>query len=301
MKARTIVSLHRFPVKSMQGEHLDEIQIAAGGVVGDRAFAIIDRSDGRIATAKHPRKWGVLLELCARYNDTPSDAPRLGQIDVDFPDGARYRGDSPALRDALTRFTGRDVELLSGDVPDAHGEMVWPDVKGYAPQQVIDAVATEVTEDGDRLGDWPMGSRRSKFVDATDVHLLTTSTLRALATHDPEVTFDERRFRPNVLLEVAEDGFVENDWPGATLTFSGGAALLVDNLTVRCVMTTLAQPGLGKDRRVLQTLARVNRVEVPQYGGAWACAGVAATVVTGGPLRLADDLVSINPSDSPKA
>jgi uncharacterized protein YcbX len=295
MSAGTIVSLHRFPVKSMQGEHLDEVQIAAGGVVGDRAFAIVDRSDGRIATAKHPRKWGGLLELCARYNDTPSDAPKLGQIDIEFPDGANYRGDAPALRDALTRFTGREVELFSGHVDDAHGEMIWPDVKGYAPEAVIEAVATEVMEDGDRLGDWPMGSRTSKFVDATDVHVLTTSTLRALAQQEPEVTFDERRFRPNVLLEVAEDGFVENEWPGATLTFSGGVTLLVDIMTVRCVMTTLAQPGLERDRRVLQTIAGVNRLEVPQYGGAWACAGVAATVGTGGPLRVTDELVSIAP------
>jgi len=114
------------------------------------------------------------------------------------------------------------------------------------------------------------------------------------------VTFDVRRFRPNVLLDVAEQGFVENDWPGATLTFGGGVTLLIDNLTVRCVMTTLAQPELEGDRRVLQTIARANRVEVPEYGGAWACAGVAASVETGGPLRVADKLVAITARSTPR-
>ena len=53
----SIVSLWRYPVKSMMGEELNSAEVTKGGLIADRAFALMDRSDGKIATAKNPRKW----------------------------------------------------------------------------------------------------------------------------------------------------------------------------------------------------------------------------------------------------
>jgi uncharacterized protein len=295
MDAGRIVALHRFPVKSMQGEQLDDAAFDDRGVVGDRAYALVDRSDGRVATAKHPHKWRRLLDLRATYTEAPSHAPQLGHIRVEFPDGASYAGDAPALSGALQRHLGRDVELVVGLRPDARGEMVWPDIEGLAPRAVVDAVVTGESEGGERLGDLPLAAETGTFVDWAPVHLLTTSTLRALAGHEPDTAFDPRRFRPNVLLDTTAEGFVENDWPGATLTSEAGVALRVTLPTVRCVMTTLAQGDLPDDRRTLRTLARVNRLDVPEFGGAWACAGAYASVAAPGTLRTGQPLVVARP------
>jgi MOSC domain-containing protein len=56
-----VVSLHRYPVKSMMGEELNATEIDEFGLLGDRAYAIVDSSDGKVASAKNPRKWPDLF------------------------------------------------------------------------------------------------------------------------------------------------------------------------------------------------------------------------------------------------
>ena len=53
----TVKALWRYPVKSMAGTKLDEAPIAEGGILGDRGYAVIDRTSGRVGSAKTPRKW----------------------------------------------------------------------------------------------------------------------------------------------------------------------------------------------------------------------------------------------------
>ena len=40
-------------------------------MLGDRAYALVDVEDGTVASAKHPRKWGALLGLSARFVTEP--------------------------------------------------------------------------------------------------------------------------------------------------------------------------------------------------------------------------------------
>ncbi len=56
-------------------------------------------------------------------------------------------------------------------------------------------------------------------------------------------------------------------------------------LDPRCVMTTLAQPGLPQDLRVLKALVAHNRVELPGMGK-FPCAGVHAVVQNEGKVRI---------------
>ena len=51
----TVRGLWRFPVKSMLGEELEAADLGEGGVVGDRAYAIVDRQTGKVASAKHAK------------------------------------------------------------------------------------------------------------------------------------------------------------------------------------------------------------------------------------------------------
>ena len=52
----SVVSMWRYPVKSMQGEQVHEAAMTERGVLGDRAYALVDRSTGKVASAKHPGK-----------------------------------------------------------------------------------------------------------------------------------------------------------------------------------------------------------------------------------------------------
>lgn len=60
-----VEELWRYPVKSMIGERLSETEVEQRGLLGDRAYALRDTSDGKIATAKNPRKWPNLFEYRA--------------------------------------------------------------------------------------------------------------------------------------------------------------------------------------------------------------------------------------------
>ena len=93
--------------------------------------------------------------------------------------------------------------------------------------------------------------------------------------------FDARRFRPNFVLDPGTDGkgFVEFDWAGKTFRL-GSARIRIDMPTVRCVMTTLSQPGLEKDPSVLRTI--VSQAEQNL--------GVYASVIEAGEVRLGDVL-----------
>ncbi len=56
-------TLWRYPVNSMQGEEVSTSVVTERGLLGDPAYALLDRETGLIASAKHPRKWGSLFEL----------------------------------------------------------------------------------------------------------------------------------------------------------------------------------------------------------------------------------------------
>ena len=76
----SIVSLWRYPVKSMMGEELNASEVTKGGLLGDRAYALIDTSDGKVATAKNPRKWPQLFNFRAALTDAPRTGVKLSPV-----------------------------------------------------------------------------------------------------------------------------------------------------------------------------------------------------------------------------
>ena len=61
-----VVSLWRYPVKSMMGEELDSAELRDRGLLGDRAYAVLDSSTGKVASAKNPGKWPGLFAFRRR-------------------------------------------------------------------------------------------------------------------------------------------------------------------------------------------------------------------------------------------
>jgi uncharacterized protein YcbX len=263
----TVVSLWRYPVKSMMGEELNAADLNERGLLGDRAFALIDQEDGKVVSAKNPRKWGQLFDCRASFVTPPADPNDLPEVWVTLPDGSLTWSGQSDLDELLTSTIGRGVRLMSAAPQTPRLEEYWPDVEGRAQR---DTVTVERMAAG-------------TFFDAAVVHLLTTATLDRLREAYPRGRFEARRFRPNIVIEppAGVSGFVESDWIGETLAIGDEVRLRITGPCPRCVMTTLPQGDLPKDPGILRTAVEQNQGHV----------GVYATVERGGRIRRGDVIV----------
>jgi hypothetical protein len=276
-----IDALMRFPVKSMLGEEVDAIDLlAGGGVVGDRAYALIDDETGKVVSVKRPRRWGRIFELTAM-----SDGD--GVI-VAFPEGDRIAIGDPDLPRRLSGFFGRDVSVATMPPPGATFDEAWVrDLKNDAGPYFD--IPSRI-EEGDELVDaGTFMSGLGNFFNFGAVHIVTSSTIRRLAELAPDSRIDARRFRPNIVVETDDDGFVETAWQGRVLTI-GAVRLSVSFTVPRCVMTTLPQGDLPADPEVLRTIARHNAVDTFSTGVAYPCVGVYADVTTPGRVAVGDEV-----------
>ncbi len=101
-----VAEIRRYPVKSMGGEALDRADVDARGVVGDRAFAVVD-SDGRFATGKDSRRFRRRDAVFEYAATTSSD----GAVRV-VRDAASWSVGSDALDAELSQRCGDPVRVL---------------------------------------------------------------------------------------------------------------------------------------------------------------------------------------------
>jgi hypothetical protein len=288
----SVGAINRYPVKSMLGERLEQAVVGAGGLLGDRGYAVVDVADGKVGSAKNPGKWRGLLAFRAEYLADPEpDQPPPPAL-ISLPNGGQIRTDAPDIDAVLSKLLDRPVRLdVSVPTPTAPLVLdeVWPDIDGLAPEEFVESTRVGSTEVGEAISAIPMAmfAPPGSFFDLTTLHLLTTATLAHLQELEPAATFDVRRYRPNVLVETDDSGFVENDWVGGRVGLGSGLVASVVMPTMRCVMTTLAQEDLPQDRATLKTVARHNRLDIPGFG-TWACAGVYATVESPGEISVGD-------------
>jgi uncharacterized protein len=263
----SVAELYRFPVKSMLGERLDIVEVTGDGLAGDRAFAVTDGT-GRIGSAKHPRKWGPLLQCRAR-------ATASGAAAVTLPGGGTYDARDPDLAVRLSKLLDRPVSVLDTPPDGLVLERAIPGVDGTAGdgQVTTDETGTAFTT-----------GRSNGFFDFATVHAVTTASLASLRRAYPGGDFDARRFRPNLVIDMPGDGFPEDGWAGRQIAV-GGAVLEGMIPTPRCVIPTLAHDELPADANILRTVAREHRVATV---GRMACVGVYLKVVSPGPVSLGD-------------
>jgi uncharacterized protein len=288
----TIRALWRFPVKSMLGEELEAVDLDEGGVVGDRAYAIVDRGTGKVASAKHPKLWPNLLSCRATFVEPPLPGDEAPPARIDLADGDSVRSDAADVNDVLSRFFGRDVELAAAAQDGYTIDQYHPDEENYDPDghrdEVVEAQlgAAFFNERG-----LPSAVPAGSFFDLYPLSVLTTSSLDRFGELEPESRFDARRFRMNVIVDTPAGGFVENEWVGRSLAIGDDVQLVVALPDPRCVMPSLAQKDeLTRDPKILKTLARHNRIDIA--GSLFPCAGVYAVAEAPGTIRK-DDQVSL--------
>jgi uncharacterized protein len=285
----TVRALWRFPVKSMLGEELEAVDLGEGGVVGDRAYAIVDRETGKVASAKHSKLWPDLLKCRATFVEPPRPGDEVPPARIELADGSSVHSDAADVDAVLSRFFGREVELSSAAQNGYTIDQYHPDEENYDPEghrdEVVEAElgAAFFNERG-----LPSAVPEDSFFDLYPLSVLTTSTLDQLGELEPESRFDVRRFRMNVIVDTQGSGFVENDWVGRKLAIGDDVQVGVALPDPRCCMPGVEQEDLPRDPKVLKTLARHNRIDVA--GTLFPCAGVYAVAEAAGTIHQGDQV-----------
>jgi uncharacterized protein YcbX len=280
----SVIGLQRYPVKSMQGEEVAEARLSERGLPGDRAYAILEVETGHIASAKHSRKWGALLNCRAIFVEEPKPGMPLPPVWITLPDGRRFHSEQKELNQALSDTLGREVELIS-EAPERPIREA-----NRAPLELQENIKQEVMGRAAPAG---------TFFDYAPLHLLTTATLDRLQELHPSGSYDLRRFRPNLVVAPAgeDQGFVENEWLGRVYRVGDQTLLKMIDPTTRCVITTLEQDGLPRDLDILRTITRHNAAaSITQAPGIilQAVAGIYASVLQGGLVRAGDKIQIIS-------
>jgi len=260
----SVVALWRYPVKSMMGEELNAAELTQRGLRGDRAYGLVDSADGKVASAKNPRKWPQLFDFRAALTEAPrNDAS--GTVRITLPDGTVVSSEQRDVDQVLSQALKRDVALRAAErrsAQEATAEEYCLDMEGVDHRDTVTDFAL------------PEGT----FFDAAVVHVLTVATLDRLRELYPKGRFEVRRFRPNIVVETGSTDFAENAWIDHTIAIGEGIRLSITGPCPRCVMTTLPQGDLPKDPGILRTAAQQNNANV----------GVYASVVRGGTVRRGD-------------
>jgi uncharacterized protein YcbX len=259
-----VVSIWRYPVKSMMGEELNSSYVTERGLIGDRVYAIIDQETGKVASAKNPVKWGKLFDFRAAFIDSLQTVENIPPVRITLPDGSQIFSNQSEIDHTLSKVLSREVTLMKASLEKPSYEEYWPDIEGIAHREMVT--------------DEAMPSQT--FFDVAVIHILTTSTINRLRELYPEGRFEIRRFRPNIVVESAseEKDFIENSWVNKKLKIGEEIVLKVTAPCTRCVMITLPQGDLPKDLGILHTVAKYNQVY----------AGVYASVDRGGIVRRGD-------------
>jgi hypothetical protein len=166
-----VLEIWRFPVKSLLGERLEQAEVGAEGLDGDRGWALFDEDTGFGLTARRVPE--LLFAAGRRRAD--------GGVEVVLPDGTVTAEDA-----VLSAWAGRRVALRPAT-----------EVRG---ERRYENPADAEREDGGRWN--PFSGAGGAFHDNADarVTLLSTGTLGG---------WDRRRFRANVVLAGAgEDALV---------------------------------------------------------------------------------------------
>ena len=156
-----ILEIWRYPVKSLGGECLEEVDALATGLAGDRGFALFDTSTG----------FGLTARRCPEMLFGSATLRPDGTARITLPDGSEATDDR-----ALSDWLGRPVELRAASEP-------------------VQRRYENPADFEDERGAWePFDGSPGAFHDTAgaSVSLLSSGTIGS---------WDRRRFRGNLVVD----------------------------------------------------------------------------------------------------
>lgn len=298
-----VQQIWRHAVKSMAGEKLQDCEVGAKGIPGDRGWAVRDEARGEITNGK---RIPLLMQCSATYRQAPASGVNT-DADIVLPDGTITATDDAAVHSELSRVFGKQVTLWplqpasntefyrrSGASARIAGRLarfssfrsLLPALTSFGTmnRQMREMFSREADEPIPDLSKMPQEvleftSPLGTYFDAFPINLLTTASLQKMAQLNPAAIWDVRRFRPNFVIETVDEleGLVEAGWAGRVLRI-GEVELKLEIPCSRCGMTTHPQKELPKDPAVLRTIVREGNQNM----------GIYASVISTGRVNVGD-------------
>ena len=217
----------------MRGEQLPSAWLGAGGMAGDRRYAVLSSA----APESFPYLTGRAQQRMLLYRPLLTEAG----VVVETAEGERLAIDSPRLLALLGEGLRQDavLSLLHAD---------------------------------------------AALSDAQPISLFSIQTAEQLARETGQAV-DKRRFRANIYADFSgEAGFLEDTFVGRTLKIGETAVLSVIERDPRCKMITLDPDTAEAASALIRHVA----------GAHERCAGVYAAVLTGGEVRVGDEITLVD-------
>ena len=125
------------------------------------------------------------------------------------------------------------------------------------------------------------------FFDFAPIHLMTSTSLDAIASFAPEASISAERYRPNLLIETTSSiAFAENKWIGQRIQLGQSVKLEIIAPTPRSAVPMLSHGALPTSPAAVGAVNKLNKVEFPLLGpGQFPCLGVYATVLSSGVIQ----------------
>jgi uncharacterized protein YcbX len=256
----TVSRLSIAPVKALALEHPPEIRVEPFGIVGNRAFYLVDADGARVSGPKH----GRLMQVLSSYD------PDAELLTLRFPDGDVVQGDASRLNGGpvVSDFWGRTVAARVVEGPFGPALSDWYD----QPLRLV------------------RPTRPGAAADVEPVSVMSVASAEALSRSagGNRQVLDTRRFRLNIELDGCEP-FEEDTWEDQSVQM-GGAVLRIGGPIPRCAVTTY-DPDSG--RRDFGTLRAIREVRGVTADGKLSF-GVYGEVVEPGTVRVGDPVLPID-------
>ena len=238
----TLVTINRFPVKSLRGESPAEAVVEPWGLAGDRRWLVVD-ADGALITAReYPR---LLLATPTLRAD--------GGLDLTSPDADPVQVPPPPAGPLV------DVRVWKAEL-----QATLADDQGWFAALLGVPARLVYLDDPTRRHPDPVFTRPGdlvSFADGYPLLLTTTASLDALndlileGPRGDEGPLAMTRFRPNVVVAGGE-AWAEDGWRSVRI---GGAVFRAVQGCARCVMTTTDPDTAARGKEPIATLARHRR------------------------------------------
>jgi len=287
-----VTELHRYPIKSMLGEALAEVEVSANGFVGDRAWALRNGN-----TALTGKKYPALMSATASFTAQPTVDRGSAATQITLPDGTTLSTDDAEVSANLGAWLKTDVQLwplVSAENLDFFRREVQTDVTPEQMEQQMRAVFSRLPDEPlPDIASWPAeileyDSPPGTYFDAYPILLLSTAALDTLKNRATN-NFDTRRFRPNIIIDGMSGEFPENALVGKHIKI-GSVVLSIEMPCPRCIMTTHPIADIPKDPGIMRQLVTHNEGNL----------GVYARVVDPGTMRQGDTLQVLSESPAPQ-
>ncbi|MGP9022279.1 MOSC domain-containing protein [Streptomyces sp. BR1] len=264
--------IHIYPVKSVGGFRLDEVEVEPWGPAGDRRWMVVD-ADGKAVTQREQARLALAAAGTLPDGGIRLSAPGQEDLTVSVPE--------PIGASGVSLF-GKKVKAI----PAADAAHEW--FSDYLGAQVrlvhLDDPATRRPIDPD----FALPGETVSFADGFPLLVTTLASLDALNSliaqgdRPQEGPLPMNRFRPNVVVD-GTDAWAEDDWSRIAI---GELAFRVAKPCGRCVITTTDQSSAERGREPLRTLGRHRRFGTKLVFGQNIVPERPGVIRTGDPVRV---------------